>query len=72
MHISGVVTGLGNRADAELYGKQSETAKFIQVLLDQGAILVGKTKLSAFAGSEIPPCSCIDYFPPWNPRGDGY
>ncbi len=34
--------------------------------------MVGKTKLSAFAGAEAPPCNCIDYFPPWNPRGDGY
>ena len=72
MHLSGVVTGLGNRAYADLYGKQAETAEFIKLLLDKGAIVVGKTKLSAFAGSEVPPCQCVDYFPPWNPRGDGY
>ncbi len=28
--------------------------------------------MSAYAGSEVPPEKCIDYFPPWNPRGDGY
>ncbi|KAK4447245.1 amidase [Podospora aff. communis PSN243] len=72
MHLSGVVTGLGNRAYAELYGAQSKTAEFIQLLMDNGATVVGKTKLSAFAGSEVPPTQCIDYFPPWNPRGDGY
>ncbi len=72
MHLSGVVTGLGNRAYADLYGKRDETAEFIKLLLDKGAIVVGKTKLSAFAGSEVPPCECVDYFPPWNPRGDGY
>ena len=72
MHLGGVVTGLGNRAYADLYGKQAETAEFIKLLLDKGAIVVGKTKLSAFAGSEVPPCQCVDYFPPWNPRGDGY
>lgn len=72
MHLSGVVTGLGNRAYAELYGKQAKSSKLIDLLVTQGAIVVGKTKLSAFAGSEVPPCQCIDYLPPWNPRGDGY
>ncbi|EFR04156.1 amidase [Nannizzia gypsea CBS 118893] len=72
IHLNGVITGLGNRAYAELYGRQTESAQFIQDLVNKGAVIVGKTKLSAFAGSEIPPCQCIDYFPPWNPRGDGY
>lgn len=40
--------------------------------MDQGAIIVGKTRLGAFAVSEVPPEKCIDYFPPCNPRGDGY
>lgn len=70
--LAGVVTGLGNRAYAELYGERSQSAKLIQTLLDNGAVVVGKTKLSAFAGSENPPAQCIDYFPPWNVRGDGY
>ena len=70
--LSGIVTGIGNKAYAELYGERSESAKFIQLLLERGAVVVGKTKLSAFAGSEVPPCQCIDYFPPWNARGDGY
>ncbi|KAF1954360.1 amidase signature enzyme [Byssothecium circinans] len=72
IHLSGVITGLGSRAYAELHGKQNTTAKYIQSLIEKGAVIVGKTKLSAFAGSEIPPNQCIDYFPPWNPRGDGY
>ncbi|KAI0469333.1 amidase signature domain-containing protein [Xylaria cf. heliscus] len=72
MHLKGVVTTLGNRAYAELYGKQDASAQYLDKLVKQGAIIVGKTKLSAFAGSEIPPSQCIDYFPPWNPRGDGY
>ncbi|KAI1760074.1 amidase [Hypoxylon sp. FL1150] len=72
MHLKGVVTTLGNKAYAELYGKQDSSAKYIDSLIEQGAVIVGKTKLSAFAGSEIPPVQCIDYFPPWNPRGDGY
>ncbi|KAF1955681.1 putative amidase [Byssothecium circinans] len=72
MHLTGVVTSLGNRAYAELYGKQQTTAGFVELLIQKGAIVIGKTKLSAFAGSEIPPNQCIDYFPPWNARGDGY
>ena len=28
--------------------------------------------MSAYAGSEVPSEKCIDYFPPWNPTGDGY
>lgn len=72
MHLAGVVTGLGNRAYAELYGKQSSTAALVEALVSKGAVVVGKTKLSAFAGGEIPPNQCIDYFPPWNARGDGY
>ena len=70
--LSGVVTGIGNKAYAELYSERSESAKFIQLLLERCAVVVGKTKLSAFADSEVPPCQCIDNFPTWNARGDGY
>lgn len=72
MHVQGLVTSLGNRAYAELYGTQSSTAQYVAELQALGAVVVGKTKLSAFAGSEVPPCQCVDYFPPWNARGDGY
>ena len=72
MHLKGVVTTLGSRSYAELYGKQSSSATYIKLLVQSGAVIIGKTKMSAFAGSEVPPTQCIDYFPPWNPRGDGY
>lgn len=72
MHLAGVTTGLGNRAYAELYDKQEVTSKYVRSFIEKRAIIMGKTKLSAFAGSEIPPNQCIDYFPPWNPRGFGY
>lgn len=70
--LDGAVTGLGSKAYAELYGERSESAKLVQTLPENGAVVVGKTSLSAFAGSEVPPAQCIDYFPPWNVRGDGY
>lgn len=71
-HLEGMVTTIGSRSYAECYGVQKSTAKYIQHLIDKGAVIVGKTKMGAYAGSEIPPEKCIDYFPPWNPRGDGY
>lgn len=71
-HLEGMVTTIGSRSYAECYGPQNTTAKYLQHLIDKGAIIVGKTKMGGYAGSEIPPEKCIDYFAPWNPRGDGY
>ena len=71
-HLDGVVSSLGSRSYSECYGPQNTTSLCVQKLVDQGAVIVGKTVMSAFAGSEVPPEKCIDYFPPWNPRGDGY
>lgn len=71
-HLSGVQTTAGSRSYTRLYRKQEQTAEVVQKMIDLGAVIVGKTKLSAYAGSEVPPEKCIDYFPPWNPRGDGY
>lgn len=72
IHLKGVKTSNGNRAYTDWYGPQSETAALVKLLVDQGAIIVGKQKLNAFAGSEKPPDQCIDYFAPWNPRADRY
>ncbi|KAF2645931.1 amidase signature enzyme [Massarina eburnea CBS 473.64] len=72
IHLEGVRTSNGNRAYADCYGPQSETAALVKDLIDQGAIIVGKQVLNAFAGSEKPPDQCIDYPAPWNPRADGY
>ncbi|KAE9364327.1 amidase signature enzyme [Stipitochalara longipes BDJ] len=71
-HLKGIRTTLGSKAFTECYGPQEHTSAFVQRLIDHGAVIVGKTKMSAFAGSEVPPEKCIDYFPPWNPRADGY
>lgn len=70
--LSGVVQTMGSRSYSRLYGTQTETADTVRTLIDLGAVIVGKTKLGAYAGSEVPPDKCVDYFPPWNPRGDGY
>ena len=54
------------------YGKQGETSTLVEEAIRLGAIVVGKTKLSSFAGNEIPPNGPIDYLAPFNPRADGY
>ncbi|PMD44122.1 amidase signature enzyme [Hyaloscypha variabilis F] len=71
-HLSGVVTTMGSRSYTNYYGVQNTTSSYVQSLLDQGAVIVGKTKMGAYTGSEGPPEKVVDYFPPWNPRGDGY
>lgn len=72
IHLEGVKTSNGNRAYTECFKPQSKTALYVETLIDKGAIIVGKQKLNAFAGSEKPPDQAIDYFYPWNPRADGY
>lgn len=47
------------------------TARSLQRLIDQGAVLVGKYKPSQFAGGGSP-WTWIDAQSPFNPRGDGY
>ncbi|MCJ1461355.1 hypothetical protein MMC28_011737 [Mycoblastus sanguinarius] len=61
-----------NRAYTELYEPKKESATEVQKLIDLGAVIVGKTKMSAFASAEEPTDQWIDYHCPWNPRGDTY
>ncbi|KAL6897514.1 amidase signature enzyme [Trichoderma evansii] len=67
--LKGVRTTLSSRAWTELHDAEAtETAQFIESLIDMGAIIVGKTKSSQFdSGREW-----VDVKAPWNPRGDGY
>ncbi|GAP92178.1 putative amidase [Rosellinia necatrix] len=71
-HLAGVHSTLGSRSWTKLYGAQDSTAPFVRQLVDLGAVIVGKTKMGAYAGSEVPPEKTIDYLAPWNPRADGY
>ncbi|OBT49057.1 hypothetical protein VE00_00202 [Pseudogymnoascus sp. WSF 3629] len=72
IHLDGMVTTLGCRAFAQYYGVQNATSDYLKGLIDLGAVIVGKTKLSSFAGTEAPPKGPVDYFAPFNARGDGY
>ncbi|KAJ4299616.1 hypothetical protein N0V90_004862 [Kalmusia sp. IMI 367209] len=70
-HLNGLRTSVCNRAYHDLYPPRTETADCVKLLLDLGAIVVGKTHLSSFAWKEEP-TECIDYQAPFNPRADGY
>jgi Asp-tRNA(Asn)/Glu-tRNA(Gln) amidotransferase A subunit family amidase len=70
--VSGIKTTQSNRAFVDLYGPETETSPYLQRLLSLGAILVGKTKMSAFASSEEATDQWIDFHAPFNPRADGY
>ena len=70
-HIQGLRTSLGNRGYFELYQPCAKTAVSIKRLIDAGASIIGKTKLSSFASREEP-TECVDFQAPFNPRGDGY
>ncbi|RKL47868.1 hypothetical protein BFJ70_g2235 [Fusarium oxysporum] len=62
---SGVIPDDLNQPDENA---SSSTAKYAQSLIDQGAIIVGKTKISHLgAGAEW-----VDQQAPWSARGDGY
>ncbi|KAF5023188.1 hypothetical protein F66182_4742 [Fusarium sp. NRRL 66182] len=69
MSLKGTRTTLSSRAWESLYKETSNsTAPHVQRLLDQGAVIVGKTKIPQFGtGAEW-----VDQQAPWSARGDGY
>lgn len=62
--IKGVLTTYGSRAYAYTYPPSNRTSGVIQNLIDQGAVIVGKTKLSTFANAYFTASQWIDYFLP--------
>ncbi|KAL4787537.1 amidase signature domain-containing protein [Aspergillus varians] len=70
-HLQGIKTSVGNRAFHNTYPPQPETAKCIQLLLDQGVVIAGKTKMNSFGNLEKL-LEYIDYQAPCSPRADGY
>ena len=59
--INGLITTYGSRAYAKTYPPANKTSGVIQSLIDQGAIIVGKTKLSLFAGALFTASEWTDY-----------
>ncbi|OBT81612.1 hypothetical protein VE02_09368 [Pseudogymnoascus sp. 03VT05] len=70
--LKGILTGNGNRAFAQCYPPANHSADFIDVMIKQGAIIVGKTKTIEFAGEQEVVADWVDYSYPFNPRGDYY
>lgn len=69
--IAGHKTTLCNRALEDLYPAKTKNEACVQVLLDAGAIIVGKTRLQAMIMREEP-LEAVEFTAPFNPRGDGY
>ncbi|KAK9769981.1 putative Amidase [Seiridium cardinale] len=70
--LAGVKTTMMSRAYSELYRPEEESAEYVKKLIDLGAIIVGKTKMTQFASSDEPTDQWIDFHCPINPRGDQY
>lgn len=70
--LNGVRTAASNRAFRDMYPPRQRSASAIQRLIDDGAIIVGKTKTTTFADRELATQDWIDTHSPFNPRGDGY
>ena len=70
--LKGVRTSGGNRAYREMVSPADTSAPALQMLIDMGAVVVGKTKTTQFALGERPTADYVDQLAPFNPRGDGY
>ncbi|CDH11786.1 related to D-mandelate dehydrogenase [Zygosaccharomyces bailii ISA1307] len=70
--IAGTKTGGASRKYYDLYEEANVTSPSVQRLIDLGAIIVGKLKLTQFANGGNPTANYVDYHAPYNPRGDGY
>ena len=71
-NINGLKTSGGSRSYYQAYGYQNYTTETVQLTLDAGASLVGKTKTIAFALGAPRNGMEVDYPDPWSSRGDGY
>jgi Asp-tRNA(Asn)/Glu-tRNA(Gln) amidotransferase A subunit family amidase len=70
--LSGVKSTFSSRPYEATYGPDKDTAILVQKLIKLGAIIVGKSKMFAFASAEEPTHQWVDFHAPFNPRGDGY
>ena len=70
-HARGLPTAALSIAYQLTHGIPEETAPSIKMLLDLGAVIVGKTRTSQFAHGANP-WEFVDVLYSWNPRADGY
>ncbi|KAF5565565.1 amidase signature domain-containing protein [Fusarium napiforme] len=69
--VRGMKTSLCNKAYYEISEPAAFTADVVQALVDDGAHILGLTKLSSMIAREEP-MDAVDYPTAFNPRGDGY
>lgn len=70
--LAGTKTTMMSRSYSELYGPDDASADYTKKLIELGAVVVGKTKMTQFASSDEPTDQWIDFHCPVNPRGDKY
>ncbi|KAI9670069.1 MAG: hypothetical protein M1817_004549, partial [Caeruleum heppii] len=70
--LAGIQTTMMSNAYTETYPPETEHADYVDRLMALGAFVVGKTKMSSFAGADEPTDQWIDFHCPTNPRGDRY
>ncbi|KAK2603985.1 MutS protein msh4 [Conoideocrella luteorostrata] len=70
--LEGTQLTMMSRPWTELYGLDDESAEYTKKLIELGAVIVGKTKMTSFASPEEPTDQWVDFHCPVNPRGDRY
>ncbi|KAI8628594.1 putative amidase [Xylariaceae sp. FL1651] len=70
--LRGTQLTMMSRPWIELYGPDEESADYTKKLIQLGAVIVGKTKMTSFASPEEPTDQWVDFHCPVNPRGDRY
>lgn len=70
--LEGTQLTMMSRPWTELYGLDGESAEYIKKIIDLGAVIVDKTKMTSFASLEEPTHQWIDFHCPVIPRGDRY
>ncbi|KEY74573.1 hypothetical protein S7711_07175 [Stachybotrys chartarum IBT 7711] len=71
-HLKGVKTTAGSRSWHAAFPPQNHTSGIVLKTLAAGALVVGKTKTTAFALTNTRNGWEVDYHDPFNFRGDGY
>lgn len=70
--LEGTRLTMMSRPWTELYGPDEKSAEYTKKLIELGAVIVGKTKMTSFASPEEPTDQWVDFHCPVNPRGDRY
>ena len=71
-HLSGVQTTLASRDWVLTHPVELRSAEFVDELIALGAVIIGKTATSAFAGPDWPTDGWIDFHCEWNRTRSDY